>query len=396
MQILPKRESTISLLFIAFVVLAIGVSTANGAPGDLFASEPYGNNTIDKFAPDGTRSIFATGLNVDGPNGLAFDSAGYLFTADYGSGSGDGTIYKFAPDGTRSIFATGLYAPGGLAFDSAGNLFVGDAISNAIYKFAPDATRSTFATGLNGPIGLVFDSEGNLFEADHLSGTIYKFAPDGTRSTFATGLNWPLGLVFDSAGNLFEADSDSGTIYKFASDGTRSTFATGLNWPYGLAFDSAGNLFEADMDSLTIYKFAPDGTRSTFASRLNGPTFLAIQPAATPSYAAQIQPPINADGISIFRAARGIVPIKFVLTRGGVATCDLPPATIAVTRTGGGVTGEVNESIYSGNADTGSNFRIDNCQYVYNLNSRALGVGTYRVDILINSDVVGSAAFELN
>ena len=356
MQILPKRESTISLLFIAFVVLAIGVSTANGAPGDLFASEPYGNNTIDKFAPDGTRSIFATGLNVDGPNGLAFDSAGYLFTADYGSGSGDGTIYKFAPDGTRSIFATGLYAPGGLAFDSAGNLFVGDAISNAIYKFAPDATRSTFATGLNGPIGLVFDSEGNLFEADHLSGTIYKFAPDGTRSTFATG----------------------------------------LNWPYGLAFDSAGNLFEADMDSLTIYKFAPDGTRSTFASRLNGPTFLAIQPAATPSYAAQIQPPINADGISIFRAARGIVPIKFVLTRGGVATCDLPPATIAVSRTGGGVTGEVNESIYSGNADTGSNFRIDNCQYVYNLNSRALGVGTYRVDILINSDVVGSAAFELN
>jgi hypothetical protein len=59
------------------------------------------------------------------------------------------------------------------------------------------------------------------------------------------------------------------------------------------------------------------------------------------------------------------------------------------------VTGQVNESVYSDNADTGSDFRIDNCQYVYNLNSRALGIGIYRVDILIDGQVVGSATFEL-
>ncbi|HEU5246100.1 MAG TPA: hypothetical protein VFU09_03320 [Candidatus Udaeobacter sp.] len=46
-------------------------------------------------------------------------------------------------------------------------------------------------------------------------------------------------------------------------------------------------------------------------------------------------------------------------------------------------------------ADTGSNFRIDSCQYVYNLSASALGVGTYRVDILINGQVVGSASFAL-
>jgi len=120
-----------------------------------------------------------------------------------------------------------------------------------------------------------------------------------------------------------------------------------------------------------------------------------VQPA-TPSYAAQVQPPINADGTSTFNVTRGVVPVKFNLTLGGVATCDLPPATIAVTRTAGGVVGQVNESVYSGNADTGSNFRIDSCLYVYNLNSRALGVGTYRVDILINGQVVGNASFGLN
>src|SRR5207249_2316251 len=103
-----------------------------------------------------------------------------------------------------------------------------------------------------------------------------------------------------------------------------------------------------------------------------------------PSYAGQVQPPINADGTSTFSVRRGVVPVRFTLTQGGVATCDLPPATIAVTRTAGGVIGGVNESLYSGNADAGSNFRIDNCQYLYNLNSRALGVGIYRVEILIN------------
>lgn len=119
-----------------------------------------------------------------------------------------------------------------------------------------------------------------------------------------------------------------------------------------------------------------------------------VQPA-TPSYAEQIQPPINADGTSVFNSRRGVVPVKFNLTQGGIATCDLPPATIAVTRTAGGVTEQVNESVYSDNADTGSNFRIGNCQYNYNLNARALGIGIYRIDILINGQVVGSAAFEL-
>ena len=90
-----------------------------------------------------------------------------------------------------------------------------------------------------------------------------------------------------------------------------------------------------------------------------------------------------------------MVPVKFTLTQGGVATCALPPATIAVTRTAGGTTGEIDESVYTMSADSGSNFRIDGCQYVYNLSSSALGVGTYRVDIKINGQVVGSAIFQL-
>ncbi len=122
----------------------------------------------------------------------------------------------------------------------------------------------------------------------------------------------------------------------------------------------------------------------------------AFEVQAVPSpYAGQVQQPINADGSSVFSVRRGVVPVKFILTQGGVATCALPPATIAVTRTAGGATGAIDESVYSGSADAGSNFRIDNCQYVYNLSASALGVGTYRVDILIDGQVVGSGIFQL-
>jgi hypothetical protein len=87
--------------------------------------------------------------------------------------------------------------------------------------------------------------------------------------------------------------------------------------------------------------------------------------------------------------------VKFNLTQNGQSTCDLPPATIAVYRTLSGGNQAVEEAVYNGPADNGSNFRIDSCQYVYNLSASALGVGAYEVDILINGQVIGSATFAL-
>jgi hypothetical protein len=92
---------------------------------------------------------------------------------------------------------------------------------------------------------------------------------------------------------------------------------------------------------------------------------------------------------------RGVIPVKFTLTLNGVATCNLPTATIAVYRTGTGGNQLIDESVYEGSADTGSNFRITGCQYIYNLSASALGVGTYRVDIIINGQVASSATFAL-
>lgn len=114
----------------------------------------------------------------------------------------------------------------------------------------------------------------------------------------------------------------------------------------------------------------------------------------SPSYSARVEGRVT-DGTRVFSARGGVVPSNFTLTKGGVVTCALPQATIVVTRTAGGTIGEIDESIYNGPGDRSSNFRIDSCQYIYNLGANALGAGTYRLDLKINNQVVGSAVLQL-
>ncbi len=131
----------------------------------------------------------------------------------------------------------------------------------------------------------------------------------------------------------------------------------------------------------------------------NNSAILGTNEAFAPAspYAAQIQQPIDPNGSGVFTAKRGVVPVKFTLTNIGVPTCDLPPATISLTRTTGTVLGSIDQSQYLLASDSGSSFRIDpsSCQYVYNLGTGSLGTGTYTVNISIGGNVVGSGTFGL-
>ena len=117
-----------------------------------------------------------------------------------------------------------------------------------------------------------------------------------------------------------------------------------------------------------------------------------------PNYAAAIQPPINANGSSVFKVNMGSLIVKFTLATNGVLTCQMPPATISLARIAGGTIGTMSVSTYSIPSDKGSNFRIDTttCQYIYNIGANSLGVGTYRVQILIDEVQVGTATFGLH
>ena len=171
-------------------------------------------------------------------------------------------------------------------------------------------------------------------------------------------------------------------------------------YAYQLATDTLFRLTETPNDeSLNDVWVAPDGHMTVVWSRreITGDDNVYAETftlPATTTRAATVQQPINADGSSTFTANRGVVPVKFTLTDNGTATCDLPPATITVTRVGAS-SQIVDESTYSSPADTGSSFRISTCQYNYNLAARDIGPGSYRIGIVVDGQQIGSASFAL-
>ncbi len=131
--------------------------------GNLFFSETYGNR-VRKVTPDGIISTIAgtgqggysgdggpaTAAQLNGPDGLALDSAGNLYVADTYNGlvrlvTPDGTIRTIAGsaglmgysgDGGPAATARMNY-PWGVAVDSAGNVYVADTFNGVVRELKP-------------------------------------------------------------------------------------------------------------------------------------------------------------------------------------------------------------------------------------------------------------------
>ena len=279
-------------------IVTTGLSAPEGlafdAGGDLFISNSTANNISAMPAASGTifgvsvtansPATIASGLN--GPGALAIDSAGNLYVTNETGNSVDvmpvtsGTI--FGVPVTAGILATivssGLGQPDGLAFDSAGDLFIANFTANTV-SVVPAASGTIFgvsvtanvlsviASGLSGPAGLSFNSAGDLFIANSTassisvmpiaSGTIFgvSVTANTLASVVTSGLSIPNGLSFNLAGDLFIANNSgnsvsvmpqaSGTIFgvSVTANTLASVVTSGLSGPAGLTFDSAGDLF---------------------------------------------------------------------------------------------------------------------------------------------------------
>ena len=267
-----KRTLTIATGLLVFASLT---------QADNFFVANSGVNSITKYDDNGGGSPF-TGELVIGPYGLALDSSANLYVT-----TNSNVIRKFGPNGVDlGVFAsTGINNAMGLAFDSKGNLYAANFGGNTVEKFAPDGTDlGIFANVIGRPTGLAFDAAGNLCVAN-FGNTIERFSPIGTPLLPFTSffLNNPEGLAFDSFGNLYVANNGSDTIQVFSPSGTDlgSLPTVGLSGPIGLAFDSLGNLYVVNDLSSTIEKITPDGTESLFATTDFKPAFLAVQNTAT-------------------------------------------------------------------------------------------------------------------
>jgi sugar lactone lactonase YvrE len=315
--------------------------TSDGASGFYVALS--GQNQVYRVTADGRINLIAgngtagfsgdggpaTSAQLNNPMGVALDSAGNLFIADFSNQvirevTPGGVISTVAGDGTQGYSGDGgpatlaeLNCPTGVALDSADHLFIADSFNSRIRKVTNgliatvagngaagyngdyETNSSLFATTaqLNYPTSVVIDATGNLFIADTFNQRIRKvttdgyihtaagigtqgFSGDGGQATSAE-LNFPLSVVVDSAGNLFVADAYNFRIRKVASGGVISTVAGNgapgfggdggqatsaqLSWPSGLMEDTAGNLFIADYFNGRVREVTSGGTINTVA-----------------------------------------------------------------------------------------------------------------------------------
>jgi uncharacterized protein (TIGR03437 family) len=256
----------------------------------------------------------ATQASLNGPTGLAVDSAGNLYVADTGNArvrlvtASSGVITTIA--GTSQNGDGGLAAgavlnnPQSVTVDASGNLFIAE---TSLIREVNAATGiiSTFAGGGTGtqdgvtllqaklsPISLVFDSAGDLIVGEPglirriASGTVTTiagsgvvgFSGDGGPATqaqiaypSALAIDSSGGILFDDSGNkrLRRVDTGTGAITTVAGNGQASftglgqpATATGIGNPVGLAVDANGNIYIGGVDTYFLLKISSAGAVS--------------------------------------------------------------------------------------------------------------------------------------
>jgi trimeric autotransporter adhesin len=302
----------------------------------------------------------ATSAELYQPPGIAIDSSGNLYIADSGNNRvrivSNGIIATFAGTGQYgyngdSIAATSaeLHSPTGVAVDSNGNVYIADWNNNRVREVSNGTITTLAGTGqqgyngdnipavsasLDSPMGVATDGQGAVYIADSVnerirqvsSGIITTVAGNGhpgyngdnIPATSAT-LLLPNGVAVDSQGNVYISDSknqrvrqvSNGTITTVVGNGTAgyngdsvSATSAQLDRPNGVAVDSQGNIYVADLRNGRVREIS-NGMITTLAgempmnNQLSSPTGVAID--------SQSNLYVSDSGGYIFEISNGVV-----------------------------------------------------------------------------------------
>ncbi len=187
-------------------------------------------------------------------------------------------VYLIAGHSQRPVskLTKGIDGPAGLAADSAGNVYVANTLKNTVTEYRPNesAPERTYSQDLLGPVDVGVDSNGTVYVANFYSfgDSIVEFPAGSTKPSLTIrnpgssyGGLYPLGLTLDANDTLYVAYQDfySQTwIYAYAlgkTKGLERNLNFGLTrWlAAGLLFDKAANLLVADGSLPGIQVFRP-------------------------------------------------------------------------------------------------------------------------------------------
>ena len=217
----------------------------------------------------------ATGIDA-GTGGVAVDTDGNIYTADFGKSLGDPRtagkkIYKIKPDQSVSLFAEGLDGASGNCFDSKGNLFQSNIRGNYVSLIKRDGTKDVFSReGLMNPVGIIIDSDDTLYVANCGSASIRKISKDKKSTLFVQDkmLKCPNGIAMDGDGNLYVANFMNGDVVKISADGKDvSKLATlpGSNNGHLVYHKETDSLFVVARSAHQIYHVSLDGKATVIA-----------------------------------------------------------------------------------------------------------------------------------
>ena len=249
------------------------------------------------FQGDGGPGIQAIISDV---HGIAVDSSGNVYFSDTHNSrvrkiTAAGVISTLAGNGTAGYAGDGaiatsgaLSSPGGLAVDSGGNVYIADYGSSTVRKVDSKGNISTIAgtgvwglggdggpankTPLANPFAVAVDPAGNIYIADTGTSSIRKIGADGNITTVVTNVDAE-SIAVDAAGNIYFSNYQNSTVQKVLPNGTRFTIAGNgiagysgdngpatvaqLNTPYGIALDATGRIYVADTANQVIRLLTP-------------------------------------------------------------------------------------------------------------------------------------------
>jgi len=237
------------------------------------------------------------------PMGVTTDASGNLFVADNGSTP---TVYEMKRTG-KGIYGSPVALPGGfictasisesnpclrgLAIDSQGNLWVADyngGSSGQVYELANNS--GTFAapvavgSGWVSPWSITADASGNVFVTDGNTGpplpssadTITEISPSGPTFTVTivnTGsVSQPRGIAVDSHENLYVIDGSASHVVELIPPYTSASIVDSYSFqgPGDLALDASGNLWVSEYQMNNIRELTAGSNYQTIFAWGNG------------------------------------------------------------------------------------------------------------------------------
>src|ERR1017187_488586 len=209
------------------------------APSSVIATFA-GNGSSCGFGADGDPASLTP---LCAPQGVVADLAGNIYIADTDHNrvirvDPAGNIHNVAGTGTAGDAGAGntswgeLNGPTGLALDSAGNLYIADTQNHRIRMLAPGGAISTIAgTGtlgfsgdggaaaaaeLNAPSAVAADPSGNVY----IAGTGDGAYNGDNGAAVEIALHHPYGLALDGQGNVFVADTGNNRVRRLSTTQT--------------------------------------------------------------------------------------------------------------------------------------------------------------------------------